>query len=64
MKMSLILNPSKSKVMILGTQKQISSIRVHNYQVTARAENLKRISEILHPGLYMDERLLFKRHIL
>lgn len=56
----LVLNPSKSKFMLLGTQNQINNVQNRNPKVAVRGDNLKHVSEARNLGLQLDDRLLFK----
>lgn len=60
---NLILNPSKSKFMLLGTRKQIDTISLHDPHVSIKDFNLERVAEARNLGLVMDESLRFEKHV-
>lgn len=61
---SLVLNPLKSKFMILGSKHQILNVERYNPEIVILGEPLQRVKEVRNLGLLMDDRLLFENHVL
>jgi hypothetical protein len=63
---NLMINPSKSKYMILGTKKQVSKIasEMDSLDVVITGAKLERVNEVRNLGLIMDGSLRFEGHVL
>lgn len=62
-KNSLVLNPDKSKWMILGTKKQVVNILNNNPSLCILGSNIERVKEAKNLGVIFDEQLRFESHI-
>lgn len=62
-KNSLVLNPDKSKWMILGTKKQVVNILNNNPSLCILGRNIERVKEAKNLGVIFDEQLRFESHI-
>lgn len=60
---NLLLNPSKSKFMLLGTKKTVTEIALQNPAVCLNSTPLERVVKARNLGLVMDENLRFEQHI-
>lgn len=60
---SLVLNPSKSKFMVLGTKQQCEQITKKSPQIIINSKTVERVSTARNLGLQMDEQLKFVEHI-
>lgn len=60
----LVLNPTKTKYMILGSKNQIQKICNKNPMVRVQGEDIERVTEARNLGVVMDESLRFEKHIL
>ncbi|KAI5651321.1 reverse transcriptase (RNA-dependent DNA polymerase) domain-containing protein [Phthorimaea operculella] len=60
---ALMLNPSKSKFMILGSKKQVSNVEVHNPNVSILGTPVEYVHQARNLGILMDSRLRFESHI-
>ncbi|CAG4929266.1 unnamed protein product [Colias eurytheme] len=60
---SLILNPSKTKFMILGNPKIINRINQFDINVLINNRKLDRVHEARNLGIIFDENLRFEKHI-
>lgn len=60
---SLVLNPLKSKFMVLGSRKMISAILSVKPKVVIRGEQIDRVEIACNLGLTMDPQLRFEKHI-
>jgi hypothetical protein len=61
---SLVLNPLKSKLLVLGTKHGIANTMSHNPQVCILNDNIARVEEARNLGVLMDGRLQFENHVL
>lgn len=61
---SLVLNPIKSKYLVLGTKHGIANTLFHNPQVRILQENIARVEEARNLGILMDGKLRFENHVL
>lgn len=60
---SLILNPVKSKIMILGTKLQKLRIKSHYPKIYIAGEQIPEVDVARNLGLLMDSRLQFESHV-
>lgn len=60
---SLVLNPSKSKVMIFGSKHQLKQINSYKPKMFISGEEIDRVFESRNLGVIMDESLRFESHI-
>ncbi|KAJ8732388.1 hypothetical protein PYW07_014987 [Mythimna separata] len=60
---ALVLNPLKSKFMVLGSRKMISAILTANPQVFINGNKIDRVESACNLGLTMDPELRFEKHI-
>lgn len=60
---SLILNPRKSKFMVIGTKTVLNKIVNVNIDLLVHGEPVERVSEARNLGLTMDTHLRFEKHI-
>lgn len=60
---SLVLNPTKSKFMIIGSKKQIQVIESHSPRVSVLGGSIELMSEVQNLGVTMDSRLRFEKHV-
>jgi hypothetical protein len=61
---NLVLNPTKSKYMILGSKKVIAKIAAQSPHVSMMGNCLDKVPQARNLGLLMDEGLRFEDHIL
>lgn len=61
---SLVLNPVKSKFLVLGTKKCIEKIIASKPQVTISGDCLERVTEARNLGLLFGASLHFENHVL
>lgn len=61
---TLVLNPSKSKYIILGSPRQIECINSKNPTLNIMGEPIGRVSEARNLGVHFDSSLHFESHIL
>lgn len=61
---SLLLNPTKSKYMVLGSKRAISTMRSAGPVVVIKGDNIERVNTATNLGLTMDPELHFEKHIL
>lgn len=59
----MVLNPTKSKYLIMGTKKQIQNIKGHSPHVAIMSEPIECVTEARNLGLIMDSQLRFEHHI-
>lgn len=59
----LLLNPNKSKYMILGSKQHIKLIGSQRPSIHIHGEPIARVSEARNLGLIMDEELRFETHV-
>ncbi|KAG6451041.1 hypothetical protein O3G_MSEX006914 [Manduca sexta] len=59
----LVLNPTKSKFIVLGSKKQVSSILSATPEIKIMGENIQRVETARNLGLTMDPELRFEMHI-
>lgn len=59
----LILNPTKSKFMVLGTQHQCQSILTKNPAIKICDKLVERVTKARNLGLVMDSELRFIEHV-
>lgn len=60
---SLVLNPTKSKCMVLGSKWQISNILSNNPTVTMLDQTIERVNEAKNLGVVIDSQLRFESHV-
>uniref|UniRef100_A0A2A4IZ43 Reverse transcriptase domain-containing protein n=1 Tax=Heliothis virescens TaxID=7102 RepID=A0A2A4IZ43_HELVI len=60
---SLVLNPLKSKFMVLGSRNQVRTILTTNPALTVMGESIERVELVCNLGLTMDPELRFEAHI-
>lgn len=60
----LVLNPIKSKFLLLGTKKQILEIVSNGVDIKIMGESMERVSEARNLGLLLDAHLRFENHIM
>lgn len=61
---TLVLNPNKTKYMILGAPTQIRKVSAKRLLITIKGEQIDRVSEVRNLGVLMDENLRFERHVI
>lgn len=61
---NLILNPSKTKYIILGTRKHVKLINDLNPLLHIKGERIDRVTEARSLGLLIDEQLTFEKHTI
>lgn len=59
----LVLNPTKSKFMVLGSKQQIDSLVLANPRVEILGKEIERVTEARNLGVLMDGELRFEQHI-
>lgn len=59
----LQLNPSKTKIMVLGHQNILKEIKIHGVQLT-RLNCIRFVSVSKNLGIHIDQHLTFKDHIM
>lgn len=59
----LILNPIKSKLLIVGTKDQIDKVTRQDPQVMIGTQRLERVPVARNLGLLMDDQLRFEQHV-
>lgn len=59
----LVLNPSKSKYLAMGSKKQVADIVAHSPQVAILNEPIEYVTEARNLGLIMDSHLRFEHHV-
>lgn len=59
---SLVLNPGKTKYIILGTKKKVNQISNINPYIHIKGEKIERVTEARSLGLLVDEELRFEKH--
>ncbi|KAG7296539.1 hypothetical protein JYU34_020328 [Plutella xylostella] len=62
-KNTLVLNPAKSKFLILGSRKQISAVESYDFIVEIQQQPLERVWEARNLGVIMDAGLKFEHHV-
>lgn len=60
---SLVINPAKSKIMILGSKMQKINIRSHCPKIEIAGEQIPEVDIARNLGLLMDSRLQFESHV-
>ncbi|PZC74075.1 hypothetical protein B5X24_HaOG208392 [Helicoverpa armigera] len=60
---SLLLNPLKSKFMVLGTKKQVASILNAKPEIVIRGNKIEQVEQVCSLGLTLDPQLHFEPHI-
>lgn len=60
---ALVLNPTKSKYMILGTKRQCEQISEHSPCIKINKEMVERVKTARNLGLLIDEEMRFEEHI-
>lgn len=60
---NLVLNPKKTKVMVLGSKNIVELVTTRDPAVVIRGERLQRVREARNLGLVVDERLQFEKHV-
>lgn len=61
---ALVLNPSKSKYLILGSKNQVKKILLSNPVVNIRGQAIERVEEVKNLGVILDSDLRFESHVL
>ena len=61
---ALVLNPNKTKFMVLGSRKQVNAISSNDIGVSVSGQIVERVSEARNLGIVMDNRLQFETHIV
>lgn len=61
---SLVLNPLKSKYMILGSKKSISAMLSAEPIIVIKGDNIEQVNTATNLGLTMDPELRFEKHIV
>lgn len=61
---SLVLNPTKSKFLVVGSKKRVNQIINFDPQVYIDGQNLEHVPEARNLGLLMDGALHFENHVL
>lgn len=60
----LLLNPLKSKFMIIGTKLQVSKILESNPVINIHGQTVERVDEARNLGIMFDSNLRFESHVL
>jgi hypothetical protein len=60
----LVLNPNKTKFLIMGTKNQISDINAHSLDIKLKDVLIERVTETRNLGVLMDSDLKFENHVL
>ncbi|KAJ8714407.1 hypothetical protein PYW07_002632 [Mythimna separata] len=60
---SLVLNPLKSKFLVLGTRKQVAAIQSARPKVMIGGEEIEQVEQACSLGLILDPELRFEAHI-
>jgi hypothetical protein len=60
----LVMNPLKSKFLVLGSENQIKNINNFNPVVKIRDSDIAQVTEARNLGVLMDNRLRFHNHVL
>ncbi|KAG7299107.1 hypothetical protein JYU34_017608 [Plutella xylostella] len=60
----LLLNPTKSKFMILGSKKQILGIKNYDPNIKVNGTSVEEVTEARNLGVLFDQNLRFEKHIL
>lgn len=60
---TLVLNPSKTQYLILGSKQQRKVVLDHNPIIIIDGQNIERASKVKNLGLIIDEDLRFEAHI-
>lgn len=63
-KNALILNPNKSKFMVIGTKSQVRKILLLNPVVHIEGQSIERVEECRNLGITFDSHLRFESHVL
>lgn len=61
---TLVLNPGKTKYMIMGSKAQVERIKAHNPVIDILGERVERVAEARNLGVLIDEALNFENHVL
>lgn len=61
---ALVLNPDKSKYLIIGSKKQIQKTIAHNPTILINGTSIERVSEARNLGVLMDDSLRFEKHVI
>lgn len=61
---SLVLNPVKSKFMIIGSKKQIENIENLQPDIRIKGNSIERVREARNLGVKFDQHLRFESHLL
>lgn len=59
----LVLNPTKSKYMFMGSKHQINNLVAANHRVAVMGRDIERVTEARNLGVLMDGNLHFEHHI-
>lgn len=60
---TLVLNPNKTKFMVLGSKHQIEATLSANPKITILGREICKVDEALNLGLLMDKDLRFEKHV-
>ena len=60
----LMLNPSKTKYLVLGSERQIQKVIALNPVITIQGVDIERVDEARNLGILMDGRLRFENFVL
>ncbi|KAG7309940.1 hypothetical protein JYU34_004455 [Plutella xylostella] len=61
---SLLLNPTKSKFLIIGSRKQIQGIKAMKPDIKVAGKSIEQVTEARNLGICFDSNLRFEKHIL
>ena len=61
---ALVLNPSKSKFMILGSERRMDRIVINKPDINILSKSVQRVREARNLGVRMDDGLRFEGHVL
>lgn len=59
----MVLNPSKSKYLVIGSKKQVADITNQNPKIVIKSKQIEYVTEARNLGLVMDSHLKFEKHI-
>ncbi|RVE51257.1 hypothetical protein evm_004061 [Chilo suppressalis] len=62
-KNGLLLNPVKTKLMVLGTETQIKQIKAHKPVLKVKSDAIEQVSEARNLGILFDSNLRFEKHV-
>lgn len=64
LKNSLVLNPTKSKFLIVGTKNQVANLHLIDPLIHINGKPLQRVSDARNLGILFDENLKFEKHVI